>query len=97
MNAALHRFGHIDVLTDTAGRGSLGAAGEFAPAQLREQLELDFFAMIDVVESPDPPLTLILGADALGLWEKKPADAQVEPECWRETAFDDAVLVPIGG
>lgn len=30
-------------------------------------------AMIEVVESDDPPLRLLLGADAIGLWEAKQA------------------------
>jgi NAD(P)-dependent dehydrogenase (short-subunit alcohol dehydrogenase family) len=219
VRAALQRFGRVDVLANIAGRGSLGAAEEFAPSQLREQLELNFFAaaemtrallprmraqggghiinltsigglvsfggfgpycaskfalegwsealrdevkdfgirvtlvepgafrtefagdknmrpeqqleayrpviepiekylygndgkqpgdphraalaMIDVVESTDPPLRLILGVDALGLWDKKLAAMQAELTRWRETAmataFDDAVVLPIGG
>ncbi len=219
VRAALHRFGHVDVLANIAGRGSLEAAEEFAPSQLREQLELNFFAaaemtrallpsmraqgsghiinltsigglvsfggfgpycaskfalegwsealrdevkgfgirvtivepgafrtefagdknmrperqleeyrpviepiekylygndgkqpgdprraaraMIDVVESTDPPLRLMLGADALELWDKKLAAMQAEFNGWRETAtataFDDAVVLPVGG
>ena len=219
VRAALHRFGGVNVLANIAGRGSLGAAEEFAPSQLREQLELNFLAaaemtrallpsmraqgsghiinltsigglvsfggfgpycaskfalegwsealrdevkafgirvtivepgafrtefagdknmrperqleayrpviepierylygndgkqpgdprraalaMIEVVESMDPPLRLILGADALGLWDKKLAAMQAEFDRWREravaTAFDDAVVLPVGG
>ena len=41
---ALARFGRIDVLANIAGRGSLGAVEEFAPLQLREQMEINFFA-----------------------------------------------------
>ncbi len=44
MSAALDRFGRIDVLANIAGRGSLGAVEEFAPEQLRAQMELNFFA-----------------------------------------------------
>jgi NAD(P)-dependent dehydrogenase (short-subunit alcohol dehydrogenase family) len=219
VRAALKRFGRVDVLANIAGRGSLGAAEEFTPSQLREQLELNFFAaaemtrallpsmraqgsghilnltsigglvsvggfgpycaskfalegwsealcdevkafgirvtivepgafrtefagdknmrpeqqlaayrpviepiekylygndgkqpgdpqraalaMIEVVESTDPPLRLMLGADAIGLWDKKLAAMQAEFNRWRETAmataFDDAVVLPVGG
>jgi NAD(P)-dependent dehydrogenase (short-subunit alcohol dehydrogenase family) len=44
IDATLQRFGRIDVLTNIAGRGSLGAAEEFTEAQLREQMEINFFA-----------------------------------------------------
>ena len=219
VEAALKRFGRVDVLANIAGRGSLGAAEEFSPSQLREQLELNFFAaaemtrallpsmrarggghilnltsigglvsvggfgpycaskfalegwsealrdevkafgirvtivepgafrtefagdknmrpdrqldayrsviepienylygndgkqpgdpqkaafaMIDVVESADPPLRLLLGADAVGLWEKKLAATQAEFERWRDTAlgtaYPDTVVLPVGG
>lgn len=219
VRAALKRFGRVDVLANIAGRGSLGAAEEFTPSQLREQLELNFFAaaemtrallpsmraqgsghilnltsigglvsvggfgpycaskfalegwsealrdevqafgirvtivepgafrtefagdknmrpeqqlaahrpaiepiekylygndgkqpgdpkraalaMIEVVESRDPPLRLMLGADAIGLWDKKLAAMQAEFNRWRETAmataFDEAVVLPVGG
>lgn len=219
VRAALERFGRVNVLANIAGRGSLGAAEEFTPSQLREQLELNFFAaaemtrallpsmraqgsghilnltsigglvsvggfgpycaskfklegwsealrdevkalgirvtivepgafrtefagdknmrpeqqleaycpliepiekhlygndgkqpgdphraalaMIEVVESTDPPLRLMLGADAIGLWDKKLGAMQAEFDRWRETAmataFDDAVVLPVGG
>jgi len=35
VRATLERFGRVDVLASIAGRGSLGAAEEFAPTQLR--------------------------------------------------------------
>lgn len=217
--AALDRFGRIDVLANVAGRGSLGAAEEFSPAQLREQMELNFFAaaettramlpamraqgaghvlqltsigglaafpgfgpycaskfalegwsealaaevaplgirvtivepgafrtefagdknmrperrldayrsviepveaylygsdgkqpgdparaaqaMIAAVESPDPPLRLLLGADAIGLWEKKRAAVDADLARWRATgeatAFEGATVTPVGG
>lgn len=217
--AALERFGHIDVLANIAGAGSLGAAEEFSPAQLRSQMEVNFFAaaeltravlpamraqgsghilnltsigglaavggfgpycaskfalegwsealrdevkplgirvtivepgafrtefagsknlrpetqiaayrpvvepiekylygsdgkqpgdptkaaqaMIAVVESDDPPLRLLLGADAIGLWEKKRAAMEAEFSRWRETgintAFDGVEVAPVGG
>lgn len=219
VNATLERFGRIDVLANIAGRGSLGAAEEFAPEQLRDQLELNFFAaaemtravlpamreqgsghvlnltsiggivafsgfgpycaskfalegwsealrdevaplgikvtivepgafrtefagaknmrpanpleayrpviqptedylygsdgkqpgdpakaaqaMITVVESPDPPLRLMLGGDAIGLWDKKRAAMDAELARWRElglaTAYDGVEVTPVGG
>ncbi len=38
----MDRFGRVDVLANIAGRGSLGAAEEFSPTQLREQMEVNF-------------------------------------------------------
>jgi NAD(P)-dependent dehydrogenase (short-subunit alcohol dehydrogenase family) len=46
--AALTRFDRIDVLANIAGRGSLGAVEEFAPEQLRAQMELNFFAAAEL-------------------------------------------------
>ncbi len=58
-------------------------------------------AMIAVVEDPDPPLRLMLGADAFGLWEKKRAAMDAEFARWRKlgtnTAFDGVEVAPVGG
>ncbi|BAZ11721.1 short-chain dehydrogenase/reductase SDR [Calothrix sp. NIES-4071] len=58
-------------------------------------------AMIKVVEAPEPPLRLMLGADAFGLWEKKRATMDKEFTTWRqvgeETAFDGVDVIPVGG
>lgn len=58
-------------------------------------------AMIQAVESPKPPLRLILGADAFGLWEKKRTAMDEEFAKWRkigeDTAFDGVELQAIGG
>jgi len=58
-------------------------------------------AMIQAVESEKPPLRLMLGADAYGLWEKTRAAEKIEFAEWREigeaTAFDDAEVQTIGG
>jgi NAD(P)-dependent dehydrogenase (short-subunit alcohol dehydrogenase family) len=48
VEAALDRFGRIDVLANIAGRGSLGAVEEFSPQQLREQMEVNFFAAAEM-------------------------------------------------
>ena len=58
-------------------------------------------AMIAAVESAQPPLRLMLGADAYGLWEKKRAAMDGEFAQWRETgiatAFDGVEVSQIGG
>jgi NAD(P)-dependent dehydrogenase (short-subunit alcohol dehydrogenase family) len=58
-------------------------------------------AMIDVVESDDPPLRLLLGADAIGLWEAKQAAIAADLARWRAvgeaTAFEGAEVRPVGG
>jgi len=52
--AALKRFGRIDVLANIAGRGSLGAAEEFTPGQLRDQMEVNFFAAVEMTRAVLP-------------------------------------------
>lgn len=58
-------------------------------------------AMIDVVESENPPLRLMLGVDAYSFWEQKNRALQQDLAKWRrvgeDTAFDDAKVQPIGG
>ena len=58
-------------------------------------------AMIAAVESDDPPLHLLLGADAIGIWEQKQAAFTGELARWRAvgeaTAIDGAEDRPIGG
>ncbi|MBV9748142.1 MAG: SDR family NAD(P)-dependent oxidoreductase [Acetobacteraceae bacterium] len=56
VQAALDRFGRIDVLANIAGRGSLGAAEEFSPAQLREQMEVNFFAAAEMTRAVLPAM-----------------------------------------
>jgi NAD(P)-dependent dehydrogenase (short-subunit alcohol dehydrogenase family) len=46
--AAMDRFGRIDVLANIAGRGSLGAAEEFSEAELRSQLDVNFFGAVEL-------------------------------------------------
>lgn len=54
--AALERFGQIDVLANIAGRGSLGAAEEFTPEQLCEQMEVNFFASAEMTRAVLPAM-----------------------------------------
>jgi NAD(P)-dependent dehydrogenase (short-subunit alcohol dehydrogenase family) len=48
VDASVRHFGRIDVLANIAGRGSVGAVEEFAPEQLRDQLEVNFFAAAEL-------------------------------------------------
>jgi NAD(P)-dependent dehydrogenase (short-subunit alcohol dehydrogenase family) len=52
--AALAKFGRIDVLANIAGRGSLGAVEEFAPEQLRAQMDVNFFAAAELTRDVLP-------------------------------------------
>jgi len=54
IRSALETFGRIDVLTNIAGRGSLGAVEEFAPEQLRAQMELNFFSAAELTREVLP-------------------------------------------
>ncbi|MCA8315252.1 SDR family NAD(P)-dependent oxidoreductase [Burkholderia multivorans] len=54
LQVALQTFGRIDVLANIAGRGSCGAVEEFSPAQLREQMELNFFAAAELTREVLP-------------------------------------------
>lgn len=58
-------------------------------------------AMIKAIEADEPPLRLMLGADAFGLWEKKRTAMDKEFTTWREigeaTAFDGVEVGQIGG
>jgi len=56
IDQAVTRFGRIDVLANIAGRGSLGAAEEFSPEQLREQIEVNFFAAAELTRDLLPLL-----------------------------------------
>lgn len=56
VRAALERFGRVNVLANIVGRGSLGAAEEFTPSQLREQLELNFFAAAEMTRALLPSM-----------------------------------------
>lgn len=54
VQAALECFGRVDVLVNNAGRGSLGAAEEFSSAQIRAQMEVNFFAAIEMTRAVLP-------------------------------------------
>lgn len=48
LQAALDRFGRIDVLANVAGRGINGAAEELDIAQVRDAFEVNFFGAIEL-------------------------------------------------
>lgn len=58
-------------------------------------------AMIEVVESDDPPLRLAAGAEAIGLWQAKQAVIVADLARWRAvgeaTAFAGVEVKPVGG
>jgi NADP-dependent 3-hydroxy acid dehydrogenase YdfG len=56
VEAAVQRFGRIDVLANIAGRGSLGAAEEFSLAQLRDRMDLNFFAAAEMTRAVLPTM-----------------------------------------
>jgi NAD(P)-dependent dehydrogenase (short-subunit alcohol dehydrogenase family) len=56
--STIERFGRIDVLANIAGRGSLGAVEEFAPDQLRGQMELNFFSAAELTREVLPHMRL---------------------------------------
>jgi hypothetical protein len=57
--------------------------------------------MIAAVESANPPLRLVLGADSYAAWENKIADVRADLDAWRTrglaTAFEGAEIKPVGG
>jgi NAD(P)-dependent dehydrogenase (short-subunit alcohol dehydrogenase family) len=67
IEAAIERFGRIDVLANIAGRGSLGAVEEFSPEQLREQMELNFFAAAELTRELLPQMRAQRSAHILNL------------------------------
>ncbi|MGN6313977.1 MAG: oxidoreductase [Rhodanobacteraceae bacterium] len=54
LEAAMERFGRIDVLVNNAGQGSLGAAEEFSSAQIRKAMEVNFFGAIEMTRAVLP-------------------------------------------
>jgi NAD(P)-dependent dehydrogenase (short-subunit alcohol dehydrogenase family) len=58
VQAAIHQFGQIDVLVNNAGFGTLGAL-EAAPEQvIRQQFEVNFFGLIEVMKAILPDMRL---------------------------------------
>ncbi|HEY9799665.1 MAG TPA: oxidoreductase [Leptolyngbyaceae cyanobacterium] len=57
--------------------------------------------IIQAVESENPPLRLMLGSDAYGMWEQKRTAERQEFAEWKKsainTAYEDAVVTLIGG
>lgn len=54
VNAAVTRFGRIDVLANIAGRGINGAGEELSEAQLRSAFELNFFGAVELTRAVLP-------------------------------------------
>lgn len=56
IDQAIQHFGRIDVLANIAGRGVVGACEEFSLPQLREQMELNFFAAAEMTRAVLPQM-----------------------------------------
>jgi len=54
IGAALDRFGHIDVLVNNAGYGTVGAVEEVAMADLRTVMETMFFGAVALIQAVLP-------------------------------------------
>ena len=103
--AALAKFGRIDVLANIAGRGSLGAVEEFAPEQLRAQLEVNFFAAAELIREALPQmrkqraghilnLTSIGGLISIGGFGAYCA-SKFALEAWSEALADEVAAIGI--
>ena len=101
---ALDRFGRVDVLANIAGIGSLGAAEEFSPEQLRAQMEVNFFAPAELTRALLPTfraqgsghilqLTSIGGSVSVGGFSAYCA-AKFALEGWSEALRDE--VAPLG-
>jgi NAD(P)-dependent dehydrogenase (short-subunit alcohol dehydrogenase family) len=104
VKSVIARFGRIDVLANIAGRGSLGAVEEFSPEQLREQMELNFFAAAELTRAVLPQmraqrsghilnLTSIGGLVSIGGFGAYCA-AKFALEAWSEALRDE--VAPLG-
>lgn len=54
--AAAERFGGIDTVVNNAGRALLGALEEMSDAQIRDQIDLNLFGVINVIRAVLPTL-----------------------------------------
>lgn len=102
--STMEKFGRIDVLANIAGRGSLGAVEEFAPDQLRAQMELNFFAAAELTREVLPHmrrqrsghvlnLTSIGGLISIGGFGAYCA-SKFALEAWSEALADE--VAPLG-
>ncbi|HWI90345.1 MAG TPA: oxidoreductase [Flavisolibacter sp.] len=51
LQQAIDKFGHIDVLVNNAGYGTIGAIEEFSLEEIREQMETNFFGAVAVTKA----------------------------------------------
>jgi NAD(P)-dependent dehydrogenase (short-subunit alcohol dehydrogenase family) len=56
VNEAMTRFGRVDVVVNNAGYGHVGAIEELTEAELRQQIEVDFFGVVNVTRAALPHL-----------------------------------------
>ena len=102
--AAVARFGRVDVLANIAGQGSLGAVEEFAPEQLRAQMDVNFFAAAELTRDLLPQmrrqgaghilnLTSIGGLISIGGFGAYCA-SKFALEAWSEALADE--VAPLG-
>ena len=95
VDAALDRFGRIDVLANVAGRGSLGAAEEFSPEQLREQMEVNFFAVAEMTRAVLPAMRAQRSGRILPDAAHAGHCASVSPPARIAAAFDVPISSPV--
>jgi NAD(P)-dependent dehydrogenase (short-subunit alcohol dehydrogenase family) len=67
VQAALKRFGRVDVLANIAGVGSLGALEEFSSEQIRQQFEVNFFGVLELTREILPVMRKQKGGHILNL------------------------------
>ena len=56
LSEAVARFGRLDVVVNNAGYGHVGAVEELSDAELREQLDVNLFGVINVTRAALPHL-----------------------------------------
>ena len=80
LKAAQEKFGRIDVLANIAGAGAYGALEEFTSAQIRSNMELNFFAAAELSRDVLPQMRAqksghILSLTSMPAWWRSPATA----------------------